>query len=30
MAMIFLFDAGLGYINDMIVIGSRNVISLNN
>ena len=26
----FLFDAGLGYINDMIVIGSRYAISLNN
>lgn len=26
----FLFDAGLGYINDMVVIGSRYAISLNN
>lgn len=26
----FLFDAGLGYINDMIVIGLRYAISLNN
>lgn len=26
----FLLDAGLGYINDIIVIGSRDVISLNN